>query len=154
MKNILFMCVFASIISCNSSKDAQQTNNTETTKEITTAVEKCIPIIQDRKAAMTAKAKSPDFLISAVRPTQNGCFDVEISYTGCDEDTFGVYWNGAVMKSMPPRATLFMRRAEGGDCKKKVQKTVSFDCAPMSIHGKKMMITVNDFKEMVAVEFE
>jgi hypothetical protein len=69
---------------------------------------------------------------------------VGVGFSGCPGSTFSAHFNGAWMKSMPPKATIVVERhsADNDNCREMQKETLKFDLKTMRYEGQKK-VTLN-----------
>lgn len=62
---------------------------------------------------------------------------VGVGYSGCPGSTFSAHFNGAWMKSLPPKATIVIERhgAENDNCREMQKEVLKFDLKTMRYDG-------------------
>lgn len=67
---------------------------------------------------------------------------LDIEFTGgCEQHRFNLYFNEVLMKSMPPKATLFLNHIDNNDkCESIVQKTLKFNIKKLKEKSNEMYI--------------
>lgn len=92
-------------------------------------VKNAIPVIRKTDYAKPdVNGTAADFHIQDLS-VEGDIATVIVNYSGgCNEHKFNAYFNGAYMKSLPPKATVFIEHDNGGDnCRKLVVDTLYFD---------------------------
>lgn len=123
MKNtISFIAILLSLglIACHCGKKVKKGKDAQS-KNI-------IPV--ERKSDYVEPAANPaaNFTITDMN-VQGDVAMLVVNYSGgCKDHTFKAYFNGNFMKSLPPRANVFIEHDNGGDnCRKLVMDTLYFD---------------------------
>lgn len=102
--------------------------------------ETCWPIVKDTAGAYT---KTDEFIL--IGATLNGkCLEIEVEYSGgCGGDEWTLAWTGNLMKSLPPKASIYLHLKDDDACRAVVHKTVSFDIG--SIYTGEVVLLLKDF---------
>lgn len=110
--------VFALVfIAANSCKTTQSTNNNVPESS-------CPSIVLDKEGAYLT---SDEFLLVGAE-MKGKCLEVEVEYSGgCGGDVWTLAWDGSLMKSLPPKANVYLHLKDNDDCRQVVRKKVSFD---------------------------
>lgn len=104
-------------------------------------------------------------------PKENGAFEInsasiegdlltlEVSYSGgCKEHSFTATFNGIYLKSMPPKASIFIAHETNGDaCRKIVTETLVFDLTNMKYGDQKtgntVMVGMNNYEGYLTYKY-
>jgi len=71
--------------------------------------------------------------------------EIDVQYGGgCGEATFDLVWNGALMKSLPPKANIVLLMKDDDPCRALVTKTVCFDVS--SVYKGECVLLLKDFR--------
>ena len=79
---------------------------------------------------------------------------------GCDEDDFSLFWNGAMLKSLPPQTNVKLFQKVESDCNERHHFHLTFNIQPLQFKqvndGGKTKITgvrIGGWKNLVKYEF-
>ena len=77
---------------------------------------------------------------------------VGIGYSGCPGSTFSAHFNGAWMKSLPPKAGIVIERhpAENDACRELQKQTIQFDLKTLRYEGQKKVIVKSSIGDNLA----
>jgi hypothetical protein len=80
------------------------------------------------------------------------CLAIEVEYSGgCGGDTWTLAWNGNLMKSMPPKANIYLHLKDEDACREMVRKKLYFDIS--SIYNKgDVNLLLKDFRGMLTYQ--
>lgn len=110
---------------------------------------------------------NPDF----VTPETNGSFEVtdakisgdvliiDVTFSGgCKEHEFNAYWNGVMMKSMPPKIGLYIEHKTNDDnCRKVINETLRFDLSNLKPESHQnnytIMVGFSNFKSYLEYSY-
>src|SRR5687767_4876565 len=106
---IAIVLVMIASLSCktvkNVNKASSATGNADT---------ECLSIVLDADGAYT---ESDPFLLLNAEISGN-CLVVEVEYSGgCGGDTWTLAWNGNLMKSLPPKANIYLHLKDEDACR-------------------------------------
>ncbi len=123
MKNVLlFVCFFAAILlfSCKI-KEGSSAKEKEEVKKVIVNGAREIEEAKQKTYTLNSFSFNGDTLI------------MEVTYTGgCGQNTFELYSNGLLMKSLPPQINVYLEHSiENETCKKEIKKTLKFDLSPL-----------------------
>lgn len=131
----VFVLVINSIHSCKSAQQDPHTNNN--TINLT-----CNPTILDTLGIYT---KSDPFLLVGAE-LKGKYLEIEVEYSGgCGGDAWTLAWSGMLMKSLPPKANIYLHLKDDDACREIVRKKVSFDIS--SIYNKgEVILFLKDYR--------
>jgi hypothetical protein len=99
------------------------------------------PIILDRESKFT---ESDPFLLVGATLTGK-ILEIEVEYSGgCGGDTWTLAWTGMLMKSLPPKANIYLHLKDEDACRTQVRKKLQFDIS--SIYSKEVVLLLKDFR--------
>ncbi len=99
------------------------------------------PILLDTGNAFT---ESDPFLLVGATLTGK-ILEIEVEYSGgCGGDTWTLAWNGMLMKSLPPKANIYLHLKDEDACRTQVRKKLQFDIS--SIYSKEVVLLLKDFR--------
>lgn len=105
----------------------------------------CEPIVLDTGGIYTES--DPFLLLNA--EIDGSCLVVEVEYSGgCGGDTWTLAWNGNLMKSLPPKANIYLHLKDEDACREVVRKKVYFDISSIYNKGEVNLI-LKDFRGML-----
>lgn len=126
---VLFMAV-----SCKTVKAV--TNNDKKADEVI-----CKPIVKDTAAIY---GESDEFLLVGAE-LKGKCLEIEVEYSGgCGGDEWTLAWTGSLMKSLPPKANIYLHLKDNDACREVVRKKVSFDIS--SIYNGEVILLLKNFR--------
>lgn len=75
--------------------------------------------------------------------------ELKVEYSGgCEQHDFKLYFNEILMKSMPPKATLFLEHQNNNDqCESIVQKTLKFNIKKLKEKSNELYIYLVGYKK-------
>lgn len=136
MKKLYFALglVLVAFSACKTTKN-NTTKHTNKTDELV-----CKPIVKDISGIYVT---SDEFLL--VGATLNGkCLEIEVEYSGgCGGDEWTLAWTGMLMKSLPPKASIYLHLKDNDACRQVVRKKISFDIS--SIYDGEVILLLKDF---------
>jgi hypothetical protein len=138
---IAIVLVMIASMSCKTVKNADKAASTNNKLDTLP----CLPVVLDTNGKFTES--DPFQLINA---ELNGkCLAIEVEYSGgCGGDTWTLAWTGALMKSMPPKANIYLHLKDEDACREVVRKKVYFDIS--SIYNKgEVVLMLKDFRGML-----
>ncbi len=66
---------------------------------------------------------------------------ITFSYIGCTDDILNLEFNGNYLKSLPPKASLFLTKTSGKlECGKKIEKTMLFNLSSVQYPNNKTLV--------------
>jgi hypothetical protein len=139
MKNQGFVLILAVILfsACKTVK----TVSTSTTQPKNSDSLTCLPIVKDTTGRF---AESDPFLLVGAE-LKGKCLEIEVEYSGgCGGDTWTLAWTGNLMKSLPPKANIFLHLKDEDACRETVRKKVSFDIS--SVYNGEVVLMLKDFR--------
>lgn len=84
----------------------------------------CPSIVIDKEGIFNS---SDEFLLVGAE-MKGKCLEIEVEYSGgCGGDIWTLAWDGSLMKSLPPKANVYLHLKDNDDCRQLVRKKVSFD---------------------------
>lgn len=132
----ILLVVFA-FSSCTTVKNTTKTN-IDKKDELT-----CTPIVLDTNGAYAYTESDPFLLVGA--ELKGKCLEIEVEYSGgCGGDVWTLAWNGMLMKSLPPKANIYLHLKDDDACREVVRKKISFDIS--SIYTKEVVLLLRDFR--------
>jgi len=127
-----------------SCKTVKQNTDKNTVKVDSNNVE-CLPILLDTANAFT---ESDPFLLVNAEFLGN-CLMIEVEYDGgCGGDTWTLAWNGMLMKSLPPKANIYLHLKDEDACRSKVRKKLYFDVSSI-YNNQEVVLYLKDFRGML-----
>ena len=120
------------INSCKSTKEAENTKSTTNTQQIikNIIIDKNFDLINYKKEFTVLNASISDSTLS-----------ITFTYKGCNDDDLDLIFNGNYLKSLPPKASLYLnKKSIGKDCGKQVKKTLLFNISPVQFHGERTLV--------------
>lgn len=100
-----------------------------------------LPIVLDTGNVFT---ESDPFLLIGATLTGK-ILEIEVEYSGgCGGDTWTLAWNGMLMKSLPPKANIYLHLKDEDACRTQVRKKLYFDIS--SIYSKEVVLLLKDFR--------
>ncbi len=136
MKNFFLFLLFSASISLLSCK-VKQNSSTKEKEEVK-------KVIIDA-AREIAEAKQKSYSINSFS-IQGDTLILDVTYTGgCGQNTFQLYSNGLLMKSLPPQINVYLEHSiESETCKKEIKRTLKFDISPLRKPGNpKIILNIN-----------
>src|SRR5688572_29764536 len=116
---IAIVLVIVATSSCKTVKIAEDTVKAGYVKDTT-----CLPVTLDTGGIYIES--DPFQLINAELAEE--CLVIEVEYSGgCGGDTWTLGWNGMLMKSLPPKANIYLHLKDDDACREVVRKKVYFD---------------------------
>lgn len=75
-----------------------------------------------------------------------------VSYSGgCEKHDFRLLFNGNYMKSMPPKAELFLLHDANGDaCRSLIKEEITVDISALKANNDKVVIILDGYKEQLS----
>jgi hypothetical protein len=71
--------------------------------------------------------------------------EIEVEYSGgCGGDTWTLAWTGMLMKSLPPKANIYLHLKDEDACRTQVRKKLRFDIS--SVYSKEVVLLLKDFR--------
>jgi hypothetical protein len=135
IKYFAFILVILTIVACRTVRNNTTSNNTQENTD------KCPPIVLDTAGIYTA---GDEFLLIGAE-LKGKCLEIEVEYSGgCGEDTWTLAWTGSLMKSLPPKANIYLHLKDDDPCREVVRKKVSFDIS--SIYKDEVILILKDFR--------
>ena len=120
--------IFVLGISLSGCKNRPSKQKTETSGETTPSTDQneCIPMVK-------GAPENRDRVMQLEGKMDGTCLKMAVTYGGgCKDHTFGIYWNGIVAKSMPPKANLFLSHNSNEDhCRSVKTENLAFDLSEM-----------------------
>src|SRR5688500_5849208 len=115
---IAIVLVMIASMSCKTVKNVDKTTSGNGNNDT-----ECLPIVLDTNGSYM---ESDPFLL--VNAEINGkCLVAEVEYSGgCGGDTWTLAWNGNLMKSLPPKANIYLHLKDEDACRETVRKKVYF----------------------------
>lgn len=125
----------------------------------------------DTSVAQTDEPKAVVLDMNYQQPKENGNFEIlnasidgdiltlEVSYSGgCEEHEFNAYFNGLFMKSMPPKASIFIHHIDHGDnCRSVVTETLKFQLdavkSPSKSSDYTVMVGMNGYEGFLTYKY-
>lgn len=102
----------------------------------------CPAIIKDVDGVYT---QSDEFLLIGAE-MKGKCLEIEVEYSGgCGGDVWTLAWNGTLMKSLPPKANIYLHLKDNDDCRQLVRKKISFDVSGI-YNNQEVVIFLKDFR--------
>ncbi len=131
----ILLVVFA-FSSCKTVKNTTKANINK--DELT-----CTPIVLDTNGTFAYTESDPFLLVGA--ELKGKCLEIEVEYSGgCGGDVWTLAWNGMLMKSLPPKANIYLHLKDDDACREIVRKKISFDIS--SIYTKEVVLILRDFR--------
>ena len=127
---LLFLLVMPVILAnkCQSSKN--QTKSTTQHEVKLAIIDKDFDYINASKDFEIKEATMTDSLLT-----------MKFKYKGCENDNFDLVGTGNVLKTFPPKATLFLvQKSSSEGCIKEITKEISFILTPIKYLGSKTLI--------------
>jgi len=118
--------------SCNSSKKAGKTKSSVVSQIPVKKVilNKDFDYLNYKKEFTVTNASIKDSLLT-----------ISFNNTGCSDDDYNMVFNGNYLKSLPPKASLFITKQSGSkDCGKKYEKTLVFDVSTIKYPNNKTIV--------------
>lgn len=140
MKNHGFVLILAFVFfsACKTVKTA----TTQSTQPKNSDTLTCTPIVKDTAGLFT---KSDPFLLVGAE-LKGKCLEIEVEYSGgCGGDTWTLAWTGNLMKSLPPKANIYLHLKDEDACRETVRKKVSFDISSV-YNGGEVVLMLKDFR--------
>jgi len=118
----------------------------------------------DKKTEMNAEGNFPrvnivrslpgesDFFTVNSLSLKNKILQIEVQYAhgGQDNHTFDLYTNQMMMKSMPPKMSLFLQHKANGDMGKALKtQTLHFDLSPIAAPPGRLILMLNNTDKSV-----
>lgn len=117
-RNTLLLLASILFIACTGTKNSSS-KTSEMKKEI-------IPVT--RTANFEKPSNNPDFSIYSMSISENIATLIVTYSGGCQKHSFSAHFNGNYMKSLPPRATVFLNHNSNNDnCRAIVKDTLYID---------------------------
>ena len=74
------------------------------------------------------------------------CLEIEVEYSGgCGGDVWTLAWNGMLMKSLPPKANIYLHLKDEDACREVVRKKISFDISSI-YNNMEVVLFLKDFR--------
>lgn len=88
---------------------------------------------------------SDEFLLVGAE-VKGKCLEIEVEYSGgCGGDIWTLAWNGTLMKSLPPKANVYLHLKDNDNCRELVRKKVMFDISSI-YNNAEVVIFLKDFR--------
>lgn len=118
--------------SCKSSKKVEKTKSASTSqipvKKV--IVNKDFDYINYKKDFAIKSATIADSILT-----------ITFSYSGCKDDDLNMEFNGNYLKSLPPKASLYLTNKSGTiDCEKQIEKTMMFNLTSIQYPNNKTLV--------------
>ncbi len=139
MKKYIFALglVFVGFLSCKTTKFVTPVASENSDSNNVT----CVPIVKDTAGIYLT---SDSFLLVNAILTGK-CLEIEVEYTGgCGGDEWTLGWRGILLKSLPPKANIYLHLKNNDPCRETVRKKVSFDIS--SIYNGEVNLLLKDFR--------
>lgn len=123
---VAILLVIFAITSCKTTKFVPPvvTDDVPTQEMIVKSDTICKPIVKDTAGLY---GESDEFLLVGAKIT-GACLEIEVEYSGgCGGDEWTLAWNGTLMKSLPPKASIYLHLKDNDACREIVRKKVYFD---------------------------
>lgn len=120
------------INSCKSTKEAEHTKSTTNTPQIINdiIIDKNFDLINYKKEFTVLNASISENTLS-----------ITFTYKGCNDDELDLIFNGTYLKSLPPKASLYLnKKSIGKDCGKQVKKTLLFNISSVQYPGERTLV--------------
>lgn len=130
---VIFVLIpFLMANSCKSTKKAEKTKSASTTqipvKEV--IVNKDFDYINYKKEFTVKSATISDSILT-----------LTFSYSGCTDDIINLEFNGNYLKSLPPKASLYLTKKSGSiECGKQIEKTMMFNLTNIKYSNNKTIV--------------
>ena len=81
---------------------------------------------------------------------------LEVMYVGCGNDEPYLLWDGNLMKSLPPKASLVSGYITEKKCEKNISRTLSFDIQPLRENTRKtgLVLLIEGFEKPIQIPAE
>jgi len=91
-----------------------------------------------------------------VKMLKNFIMELTVEYNGCEDDEFDLLFNNMWLKSMPPKANLFLIKNESNcKSKKNYTKTYLFDVSKLKYSSSKtVMIRIKNYTEYFKFSYD
>ncbi len=120
-------------------------NTDKTTTKIDNNQVTCLPIVLD--TGNTYAESDPFLLVNAA--IEASCLMIEVEYSGgCGGDTWTLAWNGILMKSLPPKANIYLHLKDEDACRETVRKKLYFDISSI-YKNQEVVLYLKDFRGML-----
>lgn len=121
-------------------------NSCNNLKKNTNSIKKdsltCSPMVLD--TAGTYVNSDPFLLVGA--ELKGKCLEIEVEYSGgCGGDVWTLAWNGMLMKSLPPKANIYLHLKDEDACREVVRKKISFDISSI-YNNMEVVLFLKDFR--------
>ena len=141
---MLAMIMAVILISCGEKKNTMSTEeNEETTEQQDGQIQDLIltqDFNPDKNDAFEVKAVSLDGDILTVLVEYSG---------GCEDHEFNLKFNGAIMKSLPPQANLFLEhKANGDSCRALIRQELKFNISSV-YQGEGIILHLNNYDQRI-----
>ena len=101
----------------------------------------CKPIVKDTTSIY---GQSDSFLLVGAE-LKGKCLEIEVEYSGgCGETEWTLIWTGVLMKSLPPKANIYLHLKSNDSCRELIRKKISFDIS--SIYNGEVVLLLKDFR--------
>ncbi|PIV62119.1 MAG: hypothetical protein COS14_02805 [Bacteroidetes bacterium CG02_land_8_20_14_3_00_31_25] len=129
---ILIVVPFLMANSCKSAKNVEKTKSSSTSqipvKKV--IVNKNFDYINYKKEFTVKTATIADSILTIV-----------FSYVGCSDDEINIEFNGNYLKSLPPKASLYITKTSGSlECGKQIEKTMLFNLSSIQYPNTKTLV--------------
>lgn len=155
MRFLIIIFIAISLVGCKSKKNTVADKNT-TGKNETVVSESITKVILDPNFDNSRENASFDILEASI---SGDILTLTVSYGGgCQEHQFNAYFNGIYMKSLPPKATIYIEHINNGDnCRKIVEETLRFDLSAVKYPGHSseytVMLGMNNYKDFLEYKY-
>lgn len=109
----------------------------------------CVPIVKDTAGIY---AQSDSFLLVGAE-LKGKCLEIEVEYSGgCGDTEWTLVWTGNLIKSLPPKANIYLHFKDNDSCRELIRKKISFDIS--SIYNGEVVLLLKDFRGMLTYKPE
>lgn len=129
---VIIAIPFLMASSCKSSKKAEKTKSTSVSQQSVkkVIVNKEFDFINYKKEFTIKNAAITDSIIT-----------ITFSYIGCSDDDLNLEFNGNYLKSLPPKASLYITKKSGvKDCDTKKEITMSFNLSSIKYPNNNILV--------------
>lgn len=109
----------------------------------------CAPLVITSFQALEDSVKLQ--VATPLEVIQDGsCLRIRYQYSGCDEGTAMLVWNGIVLKSYPPQANLVLYADDTGPCDRLIEAFGEFDLGVLQQHSDSLVVLrIREYPERV-----
>lgn len=113
------------------------------------------PIIPLQKSEYQENKTTESFSVLSASVKEN-ILTLEVRYVGCGNEEPYLLWDGNLMKSLPPKASLVSGYITEKKCEKNISRTLSFDIRPLRENTRKtgLVLLIEGFEKPIQIPAE